>query len=517
MPIFAQVGLLQKLTGLIYFPITPTVPALRACSAARATCRRSSASASWSRSRPTSGARSRGTTRGSCRRSPRRSARASRRSSTTCSPTAARSGSDEAASSSPACRPTGAAGSRRSSSATPTSRRSSASPPTTRRCALERTEFVRVGTQHALLRRIVHAAEIDTVDRHAPGRRLARPRRPRVAHEHERDRDDEHPRGVRRAGLAGAQGRLQVLRALLRLRARRPGFFTEDDAAPAPAAHAAGGRHRRGRGRRRGLRRRATRTSRSPRCASATALGPDLRTSPHRAARPARRPGHPRLRPALPVHPRGRHRRRAAPRGRATTCPAIYNAAPDGVLALSEVAACSASRSRRCCRRGGRRSADRADAAARRPVPDEVRQQLRYGRGLDNRKLKQARLPLRAHDARDGAGVRRGAAPRSRCARAARRHTATSARSRSSCAGRRACVATSQPADAPACLQGFRVRRRASYHLREPDAYSSDRSRCLRGCLVGVGVVAGAYVYDHVQAGPDRRGREGQRRRRSAA
>src|SRR3954451_11322712 len=30
-------------------------------------------------------------------------------------------------------------------------------------CALERTEFVRVGTQHALLRRIVHAARIDTV------------------------------------------------------------------------------------------------------------------------------------------------------------------------------------------------------------------------------------------------------------------------------------------------------------------------------------------------------------------
>jgi len=30
-------------------------------------------------------------------------------------------------------------------------------------CELERTEFVRVGTQHALLRRIVHAADIDTV------------------------------------------------------------------------------------------------------------------------------------------------------------------------------------------------------------------------------------------------------------------------------------------------------------------------------------------------------------------
>src|SRR5919206_4190561 len=30
-------------------------------------------------------------------------------------------------------------------------------------CELERTEFVRVGTHHALLRRIVDAAEIDTV------------------------------------------------------------------------------------------------------------------------------------------------------------------------------------------------------------------------------------------------------------------------------------------------------------------------------------------------------------------
>ena len=35
---------------------------------------------------------------------------------------------------------------------------------------------------------------------------------------------------------------------------------------------------------------------------------------PHRAALAARRPGHPRLRPALPVHPRGRHRRRARAR-----------------------------------------------------------------------------------------------------------------------------------------------------------------------------------------------------------
>ena len=51
-------------------------------------------------------------------------------------------------------------------------------------------------------------------------------------------------------------------------------------------------------------------------------------------------------------------------------------------------------------------------------IPAEVRQQLRYGRGLDNRKLKQAGYRFEPHDARDGAGVRRGAAPRDRCERA---------------------------------------------------------------------------------------------------
>ena len=65
-------------------------------------------------------------------------------------------------------------------------------------------------------------------------------RRPRVAHEMNVHRDDEHPRGVRRPGLAGAQGRLQVLRALLRLRARRPELLHRGHAAPAPAAHECG-------------------------------------------------------------------------------------------------------------------------------------------------------------------------------------------------------------------------------------------------------------------------------------
>jgi len=49
-------------------------------------------------------------------------------------------------------------------------------------CELERTEFVRVGLQHALLRRIVQAAEIDTViDTRMIVDSLTAP--PRVAHE----------------------------------------------------------------------------------------------------------------------------------------------------------------------------------------------------------------------------------------------------------------------------------------------------------------------------------------------
>src|SRR5512132_3530487 len=70
-PIFAHVRPLQRLTGLLYFPITPTCPP-------------SSGSASCARCGPTRRAMRRGTTRGSSRPSPRTSARRSRRSSTTC-------------------------------------------------------------------------------------------------------------------------------------------------------------------------------------------------------------------------------------------------------------------------------------------------------------------------------------------------------------------------------------------------------------------------------------------------
>ena len=97
-------------------------------------------------------------------------------------------------------------------------------------------------------------------DRLAAGRGLD-PGLPARGARDQRDRDDEHPRGLRRAGLARAQGRLQVLRALLRLRARRPGVLHRGDAAPAPAAHAPGVGHRGGRERRPRRSPSATRTS----------------------------------------------------------------------------------------------------------------------------------------------------------------------------------------------------------------------------------------------------------------
>ena len=80
MPVFAQLSLLQKLTGLIYFPITPTFPHFGLLGGLGYLPAKFQHPLPASRSRPTSGATSRGTTRRWCRRSPRRSARGSRRS-----------------------------------------------------------------------------------------------------------------------------------------------------------------------------------------------------------------------------------------------------------------------------------------------------------------------------------------------------------------------------------------------------------------------------------------------------
>ena len=254
-------------------------------------------------------------------------------------------------------------------------------------CELQRTEFVRVGLQHALLRRIVHAAEIDTViDTRLVVDSLQAS--PRVAHE------------------ANAIGSMNILTAcggpdspvrkvVFKSSAHYygcerddPAFFAETMRRPHPprtqlesdileAEQAVEGF-----------------AARNPDVTVTVlrfcnALGPDLQTT------------HTELfaLPAIPCilgfDPRYQfiHEddlvgvlRFAAEHD----LPGVHNAAADGVLALSEVASLLGKPLAPILPPWGTSLA----AAALRPVgirtSAEVLQQLRYGRGLDNRKLKAA-------------------------------------------------------------------------------------------------------------------------------
>jgi UDP-glucose 4-epimerase len=70
--------------------------------------------------------------------------------------------------------------------------------------------------------------------------------------------------------------------------------------------------------------------------------------------------------------------------------PGIYNAAPDGVLALSEIAGLLGKPFAPVLPPFGTSLATAATSRIGISIPEEVRRQLRYGRGLDNRKLKRS-------------------------------------------------------------------------------------------------------------------------------
>ena len=254
-------------------------------------------------------------------------------------------------------------------------------------CELERTEFVRVGLQHALLRRIVDAAEIDTVvDARLVVDSLQAS--PRQAHE-------TNVIGTMNI-LAACGGPDSTVRKVVFKSSAHyygceqddPAFFTEGMRRPhAPrtrlesdiveAEKAVDGF-----------------AQRNPEVTVTVlrfcnALGPDLRTT------------HTRLfdLPAVPsilgFDPRYQfiHEddlvgvlRFAVERD----LPGVYNAAGDGVLALSEVASLLGKPLAPILPPWGSSLA----AAALRPlgvqISSEVLNQLRYGRGLDNRKLKGA-------------------------------------------------------------------------------------------------------------------------------
>jgi UDP-glucose 4-epimerase len=258
-------------------------------------------------------------------------------------------------------------------------------------CEFERTEFVRVGLQHALLRRIVDAAEIDTV---VDARLVV----------------DSLQASARQAHETNVIGTMNILAAcggpdspvrkvVFKSSAHYygceqddPAFFTEGMRRPhAPrtrlesdiveAEKAVDGFAQRNRD--------VTVTV----LRFCNALGPDLRTTHTRLFDLPAVPG------ILGFDPRYQfiHEddlvgvlRFAVERD----LPGVYNAAGDGVLALSEVASLLGKPLAPILPPWGSSLA----AAALRPlgvgVPPEMLKQLRYGRGLDNRKLKGAGYPF---------------------------------------------------------------------------------------------------------------------------
>ena len=310
-------------------------------------------------------------------------------------------------------------------------------------CELERTEFVRVGTQHALLRRIVQAAEIDTVvDSRliVDSTTVVRARRPRG----ERDRDDEHPRRLLGPRLARAQVRLQVLRPLLRLRAGRPRLLHRADAAPAPAAHPHRARHRRGREGRALLRRAQPRRDRDD---AALRQRPRARTSG----------------PATPGCSRCPSSRASSASTRATssstrttssacsstpcarTCRASTTRPPTACSCCRRSPGCWASRSRRCCRRGGRASPRRrwgGSASSCRPRCSASCASAAASTTASSRPRECRCATPRARPCRRSPSI--CGSPRSGAERPSR--TATSGKSRSSCATARASGEAVEPA-----------------------------------------------------------------------
>jgi UDP-glucose 4-epimerase len=254
-------------------------------------------------------------------------------------------------------------------------------------CEFERTEYVRVGLQHALLRRIVHAAEIDTVvDTRLIVDSLTAP--PRVVHE------------------ANAIGTINILTAcggpdspvrkvVFKSSAHYygcerddPAFFTEEMRRPHPP----------------GTRLEADIVEAEQAVQGFAERNPDVTVTVLRfcnALGPGLRTTHTRLfdLPAVPFvlgfDPRYQfiHEddlvgvlRHAVEHD----VPGIYNAAGDGVLALSEVASLLGRPPAPILPPWGASLVTPALRVLGVRVPGEVLNQLRYGRGIDNRRLKAA-------------------------------------------------------------------------------------------------------------------------------
>jgi UDP-glucose 4-epimerase len=259
-------------------------------------------------------------------------------------------------------------------------------------CELERTEFVRVGTQHALLRRIVQAARIDTV---VDSRLIvdSATASPRAAHE-------ANVIGTMNI-LAACSGRDSPVRKVVFKSTAHyygcerddPAFFTERMQRPHPP--------------RTQLERDIVEAEkavtafaeRNPGVTVTTlrfvnGLGPDLRTS-HTALLSL-----PVVPAILGFDPRYQFIHEddivaVLEHAVREDLPGIYNAAGDGVLVLSEVASLLGKPLAPVLPPWGTGLAVLPMRLLGVNPPPEMLSQLRFGRGVDNRKLKAAGAPLR--------------------------------------------------------------------------------------------------------------------------
>jgi UDP-glucose 4-epimerase len=260
-------------------------------------------------------------------------------------------------------------------------------------CELTRTEFVRVGTQHALLARIVQAAAIDTViDTRMIVDSAAAP--PRATHEN-------NVIGTMNILAACGAPDSPVRKVVFKSSAHfygcerdDPGYFTESMRRPHPP--------------RTPIEKDIVEAERAVRSFGernggvtvtvlrfANGLGPDLATS-HSALLSL---------PAVPsilgFDPRYQFIHEDDISGvleHATRhdMPGVYNAAGDGVLVLSEIASLLGKPLAPILPPWGTGLAAAALRRAGIRIPPEMLQQLRYGRALDNRRLKAAGYAFRA-------------------------------------------------------------------------------------------------------------------------
>ncbi|HWT22119.1 MAG TPA: NAD-dependent epimerase/dehydratase family protein [Solirubrobacteraceae bacterium] len=260
-------------------------------------------------------------------------------------------------------------------------------------CELDRTEYVRVGTQHALLRRIVRAAEVDTVvDTRLIVDSAIAPAK--AAHE---NNVIGTMNVLAACGGADSPVRKVVFKSSAHFYGSErddPAFFTEEMERPhAPrtllekdvveaerAVNAFAGRYKH-----------VTVTV----LRFVNALGREVRTS-HTALL-----GLPAVPSILGFDPRYQFIHEDDIHGvleHATReeLPGTYNAAADGVLALSEVASLLGKPLAPVLPPWGTGLAAGMLRRLGLNIPPEMLQQLRYGRGVDNRRLKAAGYAFRA-------------------------------------------------------------------------------------------------------------------------